>query len=385
MRVLLAGDYPRDRRLGSSKVMFKLQEELRGLGHTCDLLFSPDLGDSPRNTYLRQAFAPVLAARAVLRAFREQGPYDVVDIAGAEGLWVAVLRRAGVLAGAVVIARSHGLEHLNYQRMLDDHDAGLRRKPWTRRWFYPAVRLSQVAAAARLADRLLVLNEGDRDFAVARHWKAADDIDIVPHGVSAAFLDSAPPPDQSRGLGVLFCGSWTEMKGVHYLAEAFSQLVDRGCAAKLTVLGGGMPDATILSAFSPAARAHIVLAGRVAEAEVVTAYRTHDVLVLPSTYEGFGMVVLEAMGQRLPVIATPVGGARTLVVDGCTGLLVPPRDASALADAIARLMDDPPLRRRLAETAFERVRGMTWTATALQTLASYSRARTGAMPGRAGA
>ena len=96
---------------------------------------------------------------------------------------------------------------------------------------------------------------------------------------------------------------------------------------------------------------------------------------LPSTYEGFGMVVLEAMTQRLPVIATPVGAARSLIVDGRSGLLVPPRDGAALADAIGRLMNDASLRLRLAEGAFERVSGMTWTATARHTLEVYARAR----------
>ena len=57
----------------------------------------------------------------------------------------------------------------------------------------------------------------------------------------------------------------------------------------------------------------MTIVGRVPEAEVMAAYRTHDVLVWPSTYEGFGMVVIEAMSQRLPVIATPVGCARTLI------------------------------------------------------------------------
>jgi glycosyltransferase involved in cell wall biosynthesis len=354
--------------------MFKLQEELRGLGHTCDALFADDLGATPRNPYLRQAFAPVVALLAVRRAFRERGPYDIIDVASAEGLWLGVLRRLGGFRGTAVIARSNGLEHLNYRRMLDDHEEGLLHKPWTRRWFHPLVRLTQVAAAARAADRLILLNEADRDFVLSRGWKTAADIDVVPHGVSTVFLAGAPPCDQARGRGILFCGSWTAMKGVVYLADAFSRLVDRGFRGNLTILGGGVPDETILSAFSPAARPLVTLVARVAEAEVIAAYRAHDIFVLPSTYEGFGMVVLEAMTQRLPVIATRVGAASALIVDGRTGLFVPLRDPGALADAIDRLMHDPDLRTRLADAAFERVRGMTWTATATHTLEVYGRA-----------
>jgi glycosyltransferase involved in cell wall biosynthesis len=164
------------------------------------------------------------------------------------------------------------------------------------------------------------------------------------------------------------------MKGVSHLADAFSRLVARGFRANLTILGGAVPDEMMLSAFAPAARAHVTLVPRVAEAEVIAMYRTHDVFVFPSTYEGYGMVLLEAMTQRLPVIATPVGAAVALIVSGQTGLLVPPRDPGALADAIERLMGDPGLRLRLADAAFDRVRGMTWTATATQTLEVYSRA-----------
>jgi glycosyltransferase involved in cell wall biosynthesis len=81
-----------------------------------------------------------------------------------------------------------------------------------------------------------------------------------------------------------------------------------------------------------------------------------DVLALPSWTEGLPLVVLEAMARRRPVVATPVGGTPEIVVDGETGLLVPPRDPRALAAALRRLLDDPQLRERMGEAGFARVR-----------------------------
>jgi MMP alpha-(1->4)-mannosyltransferase len=375
VRILLVGDYPRDPRLGSTKVLLKLQEEFRALGHDCDVLLGDDLGIFPRHRLMRWALEPVAALAAVRRAFRAHGDYDVIDVSSAEGLWIGVMRRAGVFNGAALVARSNGIEHLNYQRMLDDHADGLAQKPWTRRWWYPAVRLSQVAAAARVADRLILLNESDRAFALARGWKSPDNVDLVPHGVSARFLTDMPPVSEPRGRGILFCGTWDAMKGIHYLTAAFAQLIDRGIRVNLTVLGGGVAADAIRRAFAPATHPHLTIVDRVSEDEVIAAYRSHDVMALPSSYEGFGMVVIEAMSQRLPVVATPVGCAMRLVRHGETGFIVPTRDAAALADALGRLLGDPALRGRLADAAFDRVRDMTWTATARATLAVYERAR----------
>jgi len=378
MRILLVGDYPADPRLGSTKVFVKLQEEFRAAGHTCDVLLEDSLGAAPRNAYVRRAYGPVLALRAVRRAVHESGPYDVVDVASAEGLWVALwARRERPESRIAVISRSNGLEHLNYQRMIDDHDEGFARKPWTRRLFHPLVRLSQVGAAARAADRLLLLNESDRAFALARGWKRDADIDLIPHGVSDAFVADAPPIDQPRSRGILFCGSWTPMKGIAHLTKAFDRIVADGSDAKLTILGGGYPADVIRSSFSEAARARVNIIDRASEDVVMHAYRTHDVLAWPSTYEGFGMVLLEAMSQRLPVVATPVGCATSLVEHEVTGLCVPARSPDALADALVRTLADAGLRARLAEAAFDRVAGMTWTRTATLTLAAYERALTG--------
>jgi glycosyltransferase involved in cell wall biosynthesis len=80
-----------------------------------------------------------------------------------------------------------------------------------------------------------------------------------------------------------------------------------------------------------------------------------DVFVLSSRSEGLPMAILEAMAAGLPVVATAVGGIPELVADGETGLLVPPGDADALAEALRRLVADPELRRRLGDAARTRV------------------------------
>jgi glycosyltransferase involved in cell wall biosynthesis len=113
---------------------------------------------------------------------------------------------------------------------------------------------------------------------------------------------------------------------------------------------------------------------RSAEDVVAWFYRRHKALVMCSTFEGYGMVVPEAMSQGLAVIATPVGAAASLVRDGETGLLVPPRDPGALSAAMLRVLDDGALRARLASAARAAVVCRTWAVVARDTVAVYERA-----------
>ncbi len=218
-----------------------------------------------------------------------------------------------------------------------------------------------------------VLTEGDRQFALGRGWLPDDRVDVIAHGVSERFLSDR---DQGslRGGGALFCGSWDHVKGISYLVAAFSALAREGRPVPLTILGPGVSSSHVLQLFPEEARAHVRVIDRVPEEQVLGEFRRHDVLVFPSTYEGFGLVVLEAMSQGLPVIATPVGCAPELVREGETGMIVPARNARALADAVIHIMSCPAERARLGANGAARVSAMSWKRTAARTLDAYARA-----------
>jgi glycosyltransferase involved in cell wall biosynthesis len=130
--------------------------------------------------------------------------------------------------------------------------------------------------------------------------------------------------------------------------------------------------------------------GRVPEPELHRAFARASVLVLPSIVdargdtEGLGVVLLEAMSYRIPVIASKVGGITDIVADGETGLLVAPQDSVALAGALERLAADPRLAERLAEAGRRYVQHhFSWPAIVDEWLACYAAALDTAR-GRAG-
>ncbi len=106
----------------------------------------------------------------------------------------------------------------------------------------------------------------------------------------------------------------------------------------------------------------VVMPGRVPEPDLHRAFHEANVLVLPSIVdkrgdtEGLGVVLIEAMAYRIPVIGSAIGGITDIISDGKTGLLVPPEDPAAIAAAIERIATDPALAERLALAGSQRVR-----------------------------
>ena len=180
---------------------------------------------------------------------------------------------------------------------------------------------------------------------------------IVPPGYSPL---PAPPSGgetfarafQIDGPFVLFVGRLASNKGLLRLLDAFALLAGREPRATLVLVGedGGMAAAVDRHAREIGLERRVRRLGHVADERLLSAaYREARALVLPSDYEAFGLVLLEAMAQGTPVIASRVGGIPELVEAERAGLLVTPGSTVDLAEAIGRLWDDPALGRRLGD------------------------------------
>lgn len=185
---------------------------------------------------------------------------------------------------------------------------------------------------ASLADRVVAISDSLRRFTVEQVGVPAGKVETIHYGLDEppAPWGSNPADDVAANARIVLSTSrLTRQKGVDVAVQALSLLPED---VVLVVLGEG-PERTQLE--SP--RVH--LPGRVPD--VAAWLRRASVYVQPSRWEGFGLAVLEAMISGLPVVATNVSSLPELVVDGETGVLVPPDDPAALAAGIERALASP--------------------------------------------
>jgi glycosyltransferase involved in cell wall biosynthesis len=165
--------------------------------------------------------------------------------------------------------------------------------------------------------------------------------------------DVADAPRAERsGVEILCVGRLVPEKGQAVLVEALDRLVARGIDARVTFVGDGPARAALEQAVAARDLSdRVTLTGALGADGVRRAYAAADVFCLPSFAEGLPVVLMEAMACGLPVVTTWIAGVPELVHDGEDGLLVPPADAERLADALGRLAEDAPERRRLGAAA----------------------------------
>jgi glycosyltransferase involved in cell wall biosynthesis len=201
----------------------------------------------------------------------------------------------------------------------------------------------------RGADLRVAYSHNIARFWSARHAIPLEEIDVVHTAVDARMF--APRKVERTGGGtVLFVGRIDTHKGVFAVAEAVDRLKRRHPGILLQIAGDGDEGAVsrLREMLEGGMKAHIQYLGRVPLSELPEHYAGCDVFASPATHEpGVASVYLEAMSCGKPVVAANTGGAPEAVIDGRTGLLVPPGDDDALERALDRLLTDGELRQRL--------------------------------------
>lgn len=192
-----------------------------------------------------------------------------------------------------------------------------------------------------LASRILAVSEEVRaDLVRLAPWRARHVL-VVRNAVAVS-----PHPASRRGAvpRLLTIGRMTRQKDHATLMAALGRLARAGHEFTTDIIGdGALHESLREAARREGIGARVVFRGALPHADVLRAYTGADVFVLSSRWEGCPNVILEAMAHGLPVVATAVGGVPELVEHESSGLLVPPGNPQALADALARLIGDPEL------------------------------------------
>jgi phosphatidylinositol alpha-mannosyltransferase len=200
-----------------------------------------------------------------------------------------------------------------------------------------------------------------------------DDAVLIPNGVDVArFEDAQPLPNRPQAPTVVFLGRIDEpRKGLAVLLEALPELVRLVPEVRLLVAGPGDAD-EVREAVPRSLRDRVELLGRVSEADKASVFASGDVYCAPNTHgESFGIVLVEALAAGTPVVASDLEAFRRVLQDGEAGVLVPVRDAGALAAALAALLQDAPQRERLASAGRRIVRAYDWSAVTRQIIEVY--------------
>lgn len=262
----------------------------------------------------------------------------------------ALVQLHGQFAGSLgqlalqLAARPKSLYTVQWPSYLDDTG------PWSRLRNQTAELVS-----CRLATAIVAVSENDRKTFIKRGLATPDKISVIHNAYSIEIDEMAASSNASDGGVVGFVGRLADQKGVEHLIRAVPHVLAKHPHTKFVIVGDGpeRPRLEQLASDLQVAKS-VEFAGY--QPEPSKLIQTMDVVVIPSLYDPFPLVTLEVMALGRPIVGSAVGGIPEAVDDGRTGLLVPPRDPAAIAQALLTLLDHPDLRAEMASAGRARAK-----------------------------
>ncbi len=250
----------------------------------------------------------------------------------------------------------------------------------------PLGRIASERRLADLVDAMIVPAQRERDHLI-EHYKADPArIQVVSCGVN---LVRFKPMDRNRmrarlGLDrhadiLIYVGRFAALKGIDILVGAMGHLRDIMPELQLLLVGGDGPGARSTLAIEAQVselkiQDRVSIVGRIDPSDLPCYYSAADLLVLPSHYESFGLVVLEALACGTPVLATPVGAMESVIIPGLNGAIVASPEIGAVSHGIARFLATPRQRRPGQEEIRATVKAFGWASVAERIEAVYHKA-----------
>jgi rhamnosyl/mannosyltransferase len=308
-----------------------------------------------RQRALRLANTPVMPG-LLPRLLRHTPRPDVIGVHTGQALVPETVALAATLRGIRYVAHQHLV---------------LRPSSRLGRVLLPLYLRLVYGPVLRHADTVICLTAAMRDEIVAAFRVDPARVVVIGNGVDPASPPAPSAPSRSGPPEVLFVGRLAPQKNVEALLRAAARLRDDGRDIRVRIIGDGTESPRLRDLAQELGLAGVVFEGRCGPAEITAAYARATVLALPSTHEGMPLVLLEAMAAGLPVVAaalpeiTEIGGDAVVTADVAA--------PGAFAAALARVLDDAPLRARLSAAATGRMAARSWPAVAASVDAVYAR------------
>lgn len=316
-----------------------------------------------RTGYCPEILAFSFRAAAKIKELHTARPFDVIHDAETLGFGLLVTQAHNV----PIVSTVHHPLRRDLEAFLPRAKNG--RERFFNTIFYPL--LMQGMVARRIDGMITSSKVGVEELQAAFRAKS-ERISLVYTGVNAESFSPDPSIERVPNR-LLFVGNAEDpRKGITYLLDALFHLPP---AVRLIVVDTGEPDKFMAPRLirSKGLEDRVTFTGRLTEEELIHEYRKAQVLIMPSLFEGFGLPVAEGMACGTPVVTTRAGSLPEVVGDDEEGgLLVPPKDARALAKAILRIMTAPDFSQELSKRARKRVeRLFSWESTAQNTAKVY--------------
>jgi glycosyltransferase involved in cell wall biosynthesis len=372
MNILIGSGVPKRHEGGVAAIIYNLGGELEKLGHKVTYVFLDDLV-TPGSVSSRFSEA-IFAFRLARYITQNRTKFSLVNLHAPAGVVYGMRPRWNRNSGyPPYVMTLHGLEENRVYAMSREAkkgrawNFGAKNRLWHRLYHFPRFRWS-----IRTADATHVFSRDVWTILRLNYNLDPERVAYIPNGVERRFF--VPRTYEVRGhVRLLYAGTWLDQRGIFYLRDALRKVVPRAPGLTMTFAGPGVPSEQILRFLGDDLASSIVVRPSVSADRMEELYAEHDIFVFPSIVEGLPNVLMEAMAGGMPVITTETCGMPDIIENDFNGLLIPPADASALAEAILRLANCEDLRRKLGMAARATMERFTWERTARMVESLYKR------------